>query len=190
MVLTDGIGQLLHQDGLAGLGGGDNQRSLSLAQRREEVDHSHRQVAGLPFQPYTCVRIAGAQVVEGYPVLRLLRFLEVDLLHFEKREVALTLLRRTHLAHDGVSGTEIEPLDLTGRHIDVVGAVQVVPVLAAQKSVAFRQDFKDALATDDSVRVEQGLLDAEDQVLFSEAGVVGDVQLLSQRVQLSDRLLL
>ncbi len=38
--------------------------------------------------------------------------------------------------------------------------------------------------------VEQRLLDAEDQILLAEAGVVGDVQLLGQRMQLGDRLLL
>ena len=77
-----------------------------------------------------------------------------------------------------------------GRDVDVVGAVEVVPVLAAEEAVALGQDLQHALAPDDGVRVEQRLLDAEDQVLLPEAGVVGDVQLLGQRMQLRDRLLL
>ena len=77
-----------------------------------------------------------------------------------------------------------------GRDVDVVGAVQVVPVLAAEEAVALGQDLQHALAPDDRVRVEERLLDAEDEVLLPEAGVVGDVQLLSQRVQLRDRFLL
>ena len=77
-----------------------------------------------------------------------------------------------------------------GRDVDVVGTVEVVPVLAAEEAVALGQDLQHALAADDGVRVEQRLLDAEDQVLLPEARVVGDVQLLGQRVQLRDRLLL
>ena len=77
-----------------------------------------------------------------------------------------------------------------GRDVDVVGAVEVVPVLAAEESVALGKDLEHALAADDRVLVEQRLLDAEDQVLLAEAGVVGDVELLGERVQLGDGLLL
>ena len=41
---------------------------------------------------------------------------------------------------------------ICGRDVDVVGAVQVVPVLAAQKAVAFGQNFEHAFAADDGVR--------------------------------------
>ena len=149
-----------------------------------------RQVAVLPLQPDPRVGIARPQVVERDPVLGLLRLLEVDLLDLEQREVPLALLGRPDLPHDRVAGAEVEPLDLAGGDVDVVGAVQVVPVLAAEEAVAFGQDLQHALAPDDGVRVEERLLDAEDQVLLPEAGVVGDVQLLGQRMQLCDRLLL
>src|SRR6185312_6045823 len=74
--------------------------------------------------------------------------------------------------------------------VDVVRTVQVVPVLAPEKTVAFGQNLQHAFAPDDGVRVEERLLDAEDEILLPEAGVVGNVQLLSQRVQLRDRFLL
>src|SRR5205814_10550985 len=87
---------------------------------------------------------------------------------------------------DRVAGAQVEPLDLAGRDIDVVGAVQVVPVGAAQEPVAFREDFQDALAPEYGVRVEQRLLDTKDQVLLAEPRVVADVQGFSHRVQFRD----
>ena len=136
------------------------------------------------------VRVAGPQVVEGDPVLGFLRLLEVDLLDLEQGEVPLALLGGPDLAHDRVAGAEIEALDLAGRDVDVVRPVEVVPVLAAEEAIALGQDLQHALASNDRIGVEQRLLDAEDQILLPKAGVVGDVQLLGQRVQFSDRLLL
>ena len=146
-----------------------------------------------PFFRSSLIRASGiarTQVVEGDPVLGLLRLLEVDLLHLEQGEVPLSLLGRPHLAHDGIAGAQVEPLDLAGRDVDVVGTVEVVPVLAAEEAVAFREDLQHPLAPDDGVGVEERLLDAEDQVLLPEARIVGDVQLLGQRVQLGNRFLL
>jgi hypothetical protein len=190
VVLTDRVGQLLHQDGLAGFGRGHDEGALSLTQRAQQVDHPHRQVPVLSFQPDPGVGIAGPEVVEGDPVLGLLRLLEVDLLDFEQRQVPLSFLGRPNLTHHGIAGAQIKPLDLAGRDVDVIGSVQVIPVLAAQEAVALGQDLEHALTPDDGVRVQQGLLDPEDQILLSETGIVRDVQLFGQGVELSDRLLL
>src|SRR5207247_6120808 len=105
---------------------------------------------------------------ERDPVLRLLGLLAVDRLDLEEREVALALLGRPHLAHDGVAGAQVEPLDLAGRDVDVVGAVEVVPVGAAEKAVALRKNLEDPLAAQDRIRIEQRLLDAEDEVRSEE----------------------
>jgi hypothetical protein len=69
-------------------------------------------------------------------------------------------------------------------------AVQVVPVLRAQEAVAFGQDLEHAQAAQHHVGIEQILLDPEDQILFAEAGEVGEVQLLGQILQLADALAL
>src|SRR5207249_10545443 len=74
------------------------------------------------------------------------RLLPVHGLDFEECQVALPLLGGTHLAHDRVAGAQIEPLDLAGRDVDVVRAVEVVPVGAAEESVAFGKDLEHALA--------------------------------------------
>jgi hypothetical protein len=112
---------------------------------------------------------SGPQVVERDPLLGLLGLLVVDALHLEERQVPLTFLGRPHLAQDGIAGPEIEPLDLARAHVDVVGTVEVVPVLAPEESVAFRQDLQDAFAPDHRVRFEQRLLDAEDQILLAQS---------------------
>ena len=99
MVLGDGVRQLLHQDRLAGLGRGHDQPALALADRRQQVDHAHGEVALLGLQAEPLVRIARLQVVERDPVLGLLRLLVVDGLDLEQREVALALLGRADLPH-------------------------------------------------------------------------------------------
>src|SRR5437763_7926962 len=104
-------------------------------------------------------------------MLRFLRLFAVDDFDFEQRELALAFLRRPHLPGDRVAGAQIEPLDLTRRDINVIGAVEVVPISAAQETVAFGEDFEHALATQYRVGVEQRLLDAENEILLAEPGV-------------------
>ena len=136
-------------------GGATISAALSLADRRDQIHHPHGQVAVLALEPDPCVGVARPEVVERDPVLRLFRLVAVDRLDLEQREVALPLLRRPHLSHDRVAGAEIEPLDLAGGDVDVVRAVEVVPVLAAQKAVALGQDLQDAFTADHGVGVEQ-----------------------------------
>src|SRR3979411_2904087 len=58
----------------------------------------------------------------------------------------------------GVAGAEIDPLDRRRRHVDVVRTVQVVPVLAAQEAVAFRQHLEHGFADECLRRIEQTTL--------------------------------
>ena len=114
------------------------------------------------------VGIPRAQVVEGDALLRLLGIVAVDALDLEQREIPLPLLRRANLPVHRVAGAQIEALDLRRRDVDVVRAVEVVPVLAAQKAVAFGQHLEHAFAREQLVRVEQILLDPEDEILLGE----------------------
>src|SRR5438445_13791328 len=88
--------------------------------------------------------------------------------------------------HDALPISEIEALDLTRRDIDVVGTVEVVPVGTAQEPVPLGKDLQHALAAEHGVRVEERLLDAEDQVLLAEPRIVLNVEALGHRVQLRD----
>jgi hypothetical protein len=137
VILGDRVGDLLENDGLAGLGRRHDETALAESHRREQVHHAGRQVPVLPFEANPPIRVSRPEVVEPDPVLRLLRIVEVDLLDFQERQVALALLGRPHLPEDRVTGPEIEPLDLARAHIDVVRPVQVVPVLAAEEPVPF-----------------------------------------------------
>ena len=121
-------------------------------------------------------------------MLRLLRVFPVDRLHLEQSQIAFALLRRTHLPQDRVPGPHVETLDLGRRDVDVVGTVQVVPVLAAQEPIALGEDLEDPLAPENDVRIEQVLLDTEDQVLLAHPGEVVDVQLFGHLVKFADRL--
>jgi hypothetical protein len=112
----------------------------------------------------------------------------VDGLDLQQCQVALPLLGRPDLAEDRVAGSEVEALDLGRRHVDVVGTVQVVPVLTAQEAVPFGQDLQDAFAAQDRVGVQEALFDPEDEVLLPEPGVVVNAQVVGQLVQLADRL--
>jgi hypothetical protein len=107
----------------------------------------------------------------------------VHILHLQERQVALTLLRRTDLPQNSISGAEIESLDLGGTDVDVVRPVQVIPILGPQEPVSFREDLEHPLSSQHNVAVQEILLDPEDQVLLAEAGVVGNVELFRELME-------
>jgi hypothetical protein len=186
VIFDDRIRDLLHDHRLTGLGRRNDETTLPLAERCHQVHEAHGQVAGFTLELETVLRVAWPQVVERDAVLGTLRIVAVDLFDLEQRQVAFALLRWANLAHDGVAGAQIESLDLGRTHVDVIGPIQVIPVLRAQEAVAFREDFEDAFATQDDVAVEKILLYAENQVLLPQAGIIRDVQLLRHFVQLGD----
>ncbi len=74
--------------------------------------------------------------------------LEVDRLDLQEGEVALALLGRADLALDRITRAQVESADLRRRHVDVVGAGQVVVVGRAQEAEAVGQDLEHALGED------------------------------------------
>src|SRR5690606_5609273 len=154
------------EDRLAGLGRRDDQAALALADGDEQVHEAHRESARRVLETDAVLGVARSQVVEGGAELRMLRDVGVNLLDLVYREVALSLFRRTDLDHDGVAGAQVEALDLGRADVDVVGAVQVVPVLRAQEAVAFGEDLEHAFTAQHYVAVEKVLFDTEDEILF------------------------
>ena len=106
VVLGDGVGDLLQQDGLAGLGRRGDERPLALSDRAQQVDDAGLDAAVLGLEVELLLRIERRQVVEQDLVLGRLRTLEVDRLDAQQREVALALLGRAHLAGDRVAGVQ------------------------------------------------------------------------------------
>jgi hypothetical protein len=73
-----------------------------------------------------------------------IRVVSVDPLDFQKRQVPLALLGRPHLPENGIARTQVESLDLAGADVDIVGAVQIVPVLRAEEPVPFGEHLQHA----------------------------------------------
>jgi hypothetical protein len=102
-------------------------------------------------------------------VFGLLGIVQVHLLHLEERQVTLSVLGGPNLAQDRVPRAQVEALDLGRRHVDVVGPVEVVPVRGPEEPVPLREHLEHPLAAEDDIRVQQILLDPEDEILFPEA---------------------
>src|SRR2546422_6760702 len=78
MVFDDGVGELLEEDGLAGLGWRNDEAALAHADGTKDVHHPHRQVAVFALELDAPLGVAGAQVVERDAVLGLLRLVAVQ----------------------------------------------------------------------------------------------------------------
>ena len=83
-------------------------------------------------------RIKRREIVEENLVSCFLRWLEVDRIDFDQREIAFAFFRRSDLARNGVSGTKIEAANLRGRNIDVVRTRQIVVLRRAQEAETIR----------------------------------------------------
>ena len=128
-------------------------------------------------------RVERREVVEEDLRLALLGRLAVDRVDLQQREVPLALLGLAHRSADRVAGAQVEPADLRGRHVDVVGPGQVGEVGAAQEAEAVGEHLQRALAGDLHLllgrlgRLRLGLQDREDQVLLLQGAGRLDVQL-------------
>ena len=125
-------------------------------------------LGGFELQPL--LRIQRRQVFEEQLVARLIRRLEVDRLDLDQREVPLAFLRRADLARDRVAGLEVELPNLRRRHVDVVGARQVVVVGRPQEAEAVRQHLEHALREDEAALLGLRFQDLKDQLLLPHAG--------------------
>ena len=175
------IGDVLHQHGLAGARRRGEQRPLSLAQRRDELDHAHAQVLVgrvLDLEVELLFRVERGEVVEVHAVARGFRIVEVDAVDLEQREVPLAVLGRTNLPLDGVAGAQRETANLARRDVDVVGARQVVGLRRAEEAEAVLEVFEHPVAVDRGVVVGEVLEDREHQVLLAQQAGVFDSQVL------------
>src|SRR6476660_5175989 len=115
LILANGIRDLLEQDRFSRSRWRDDQSSLPLADRRDEIHHAHAQIAVLCLELESTFWIARPEVIEGDARLGLLRLVAVDRLDFEESEIALPFFWRPHLTAYGIARAQIEPLDLRWR---------------------------------------------------------------------------
>ena len=82
------------------------------------------------------------QVVEKGFMSGHLRIFIVYCLDFQQGKIALIILGRTYLSRDGVAGSQVEPLNLRWRNIDVILTGKVVIAWRTEKSVPLIHDLK------------------------------------------------
>ena len=148
VVGLDGVGDLLHDRRLAGLGGRDDQAALALADRREQVDDARRQVVLVARHLEVEPRVGEQrrQVLETGPVPRLLGVEARDRVDAQERRVLLVVRRRPAGALDVVAPAQGEPAGLADGDVDVLGRGQVA--VAAQEAVALVAQVEHALHLD------------------------------------------
>ena len=143
---------------------------------RQQIHDAGADVFAHGLELQALLRIKRRQVVEQDLVARFVGRLEVDRFDLDEREVFLALVRRTHLAADGVASLEIELADLGGRDVDVVRSGKVVVIRRAEEAVAVGQDFQYALGKDVAFLFALRLEDLEDQILLAQAAGPGQIQ--------------
>ena len=131
MVGRNRVRNRLHEHGLACTRRRDNQATLTLAHRCQQVEHAARDAFTHRFHLDAFIGVQRRQVVEQNLVARFFRRFKVDRLNLDKREVLFALVRAADIAADRVAGFEIEFADLAGRNVNVVRAGQVVVVRRA-----------------------------------------------------------
>src|SRR5204863_4951374 len=162
------------------------QAALSFADWRHQVEHARRQVVAFGLQRDLLLRVERRQVLEEHLLAGALRRLEVDRLDLDQREIALAVLGRPDLARHGVAGVEVELADLRRRHVDVVGARQVVVVGRPQEAEPVGQRLEHAFGENQPALLGAGLEDLEDQLLLAHAGRARHVELLRDLGQRAD----
>src|SRR5262249_12141088 len=78
----------------------------------------------------------------------------------------------------GVARVQVELADLRGRHVDVIGARQVVVVGRTQEAEAVGQRLEHTLGEDVAALLGAHAQDFEDDLLLAHAGRAGDVEVL------------
>jgi hypothetical protein len=157
MVVGDGVGDRLHEHRFTGLGLGDDQGALPLADRREEIHDAAREVVvAVARETEFFAREKRRHEFELYAVADVLRFQSVDVRHAYQREILLALFGRADRAGHRVARLQSEELDLGRGNVDVVRGVQVVVIGRAQESVAVRHHFQNAFTGDFSCKIVFG----------------------------------
>ena len=111
MVVGDRIRDRLQNHRLAGTRRRDDESSLPLANRRDQIENARSHV-GRHFELDALVGIERREVVEKDLLPRDVGMLEIDRLDFDQREITFAFFRRPNLTGDRVAGVQVEAPDL------------------------------------------------------------------------------
>ena len=145
VVQLDGLGHLLDDHGLTGLGRGDDEATLALANGGDQVDDARRVGLGRCLHAQLLGGVDRGQLTELAARLGLLDGHAVDGVDAHERVVllalALTLAGQAHGTGDRVTGAQAPAAHVAESHVDVVRARQVAG--GADEGVVFL-DVEDA----------------------------------------------
>src|SRR5690348_3451888 len=109
MIGGDGLSDVLQEHRLTSSRGRNDECSLPLADRRDDIDDAGRQILSgriLNLELQALIGIERRQVVEMDLVTRLFRILEVDGVALEQREIPFSLLWASDNALNRVPGSQ------------------------------------------------------------------------------------
>ena len=143
MVLSDGVSNVLEQQGLSGLGLCHNECALSLTNRGKEVYDAPREAVAVPgTEAELLVGEKRGEMFEGDAVAHFDGATAVDSLRLDEDEELLALVGHFHPSLDDVAGLEVVAADEGCLDVDVVGRGEVVVIGRAQEAVAVGEGFK------------------------------------------------
>jgi len=179
------VGNVLEQEGLAGLGRRHDEPALTAADGRDEVDDPLREVVGAGLQVDELVREYGGELLEVGPALGDLRVDAVDGFDAQQAVVALIPLGGANGAGHVVACAEAEAAHLGLGDVNVAQAGK--EVFLAQKAVAIVDDLEDASPEDVALALGLGLENAQDKVLLAQSRGLFDVEVGGDRHHLVAR---
>ena len=129
VVQLDGLGHLLDDHRLTGLGRGDDEATLALANGGDQVDDARRVGLGRRLHTQLLGGVDRGQLAELTARLRLVDRHAVDGVNAHEGVVllalTLALAGQAHSTGDSVTGTQAPAAHVAERHVDVVRAGQV-----------------------------------------------------------------
>src|SRR5690625_992583 len=126
MIGRNRVDDLLKQNRLTGFRLRDDEATLTEADRRKQVENARTVVRRRRFELEMTIRVERRQLVELWPVFDLRRLAPVDGVYLDEGKESFALLRRTHVSIHRITQPQTETLDLRRRHVNVLGAGQVV----------------------------------------------------------------
>ena len=153
---SDGVRNVLHQNGLTCLGLRHDERALPFADGRKEVYDAGREVCRctVAAERELLVGEEWRKMLERYTVAHFRGLPAVDHVHRCEREVLFALVRRTDVTRYHVSRLEPVFLDDVRCDVHIVGRRKVVVVARAQEAVAVGHHFEHAIGRDEVGEVE------------------------------------
>ena len=142
----DGVGELLEDRRLAGLGRRDDEAALTLADGAQQVHDARRRVVLVGLEAQTLLGEQRRELLEHGALARGVRVHAVDAVDLEQRVVLLVVLGLADLAGDLVAAAQAEAPDLAEAHVHV--AVALGEAARAQEPEAVREYVQDAGARD------------------------------------------